>query len=239
MAGQDDNHIFGFGYDVDESLVDPTSDFLPYDAKKGFKISLFDVTDLANPKEMFKEVIGDQGTISPVIYDHKALLFDKNKQLLALPVTVYGFPQADTATYTYSTCPATYNKVCVPTSCTYNNGIKVCTADCDGPNSCVPVDTYSKPVFDGAYVYSVDLTNGFKLKGKITHYNADDTTALATNGYTAYEKTIQRLLYIGENLYSVSQGVVKANALADLAEKKMIELAGSVYPIYYGKPMPM
>lgn len=236
----DENHILGFGYDVDESLVDPTSDFLPYDAKKGFKISLFDVTDLTNPKEMFKEVVGDQGTSSPVSYDHKALLFDKDKQLLALPITVYGFPQADTCSnFTYSTCPTSCNKVCVPSSCTVSNGIKVCTADCDGANSCTPMDTYSRPTFDGAYVYSVNLTDGFKLKGKITHYNADDQTALTTNGYTNYEKTIQRLLYIGENLYSVSQGVVKANALIDLTEKKMIDLAGSVYQIYYGQPLPL
>ena len=39
---------------------------------------------------------------------------------------------------------------------------------------------------------------------------------------------------MGENLYSVSQGVVKANALSDLTEKKMIELAESAYQIYYG-----
>lgn len=237
----DDNHILGFGDDIDETLVDPDSDFLPYDAKKGFKISMFDVTDLANPKEIFKEVIGERGTSSDVSYNHKALLFDKNKQLLALPITVYGTPDAVACTdYKYSSCPTTCQKVCVPSSCTVTNGIKVCTADCDGANSCVAVDSsYTKPVFDGAYVYTVNLTDGFKLKGKITHYNAQDVADMKTNGYTNYEKLIQRLLYIGDNLYSVSQGVVKANALSDLTEKKMIELAGTIYNIYYGKPMPL
>lgn len=238
----DDTHVLGFGNDVDESKVDPTSDWLPYDAKKGFKMSLFDVTDLANPKEMFKEIIGDSGTYSEVFNNHKALLFDKTKQLLAFPITVYGVDQAADvcSSQTYSTCPASCQKVCVPSSCTYNNGIKVCTADCDGALSCVPVDTsYPKPIFDGAYVYNVNLTDGFKLKGTVTHYNADDVTSLKTNSYTNYEKTIQRLLYIGENLYSVSQGVVKANLLSDMTEKKMIELAGTVYQLYYGKPMPL
>ena len=237
----DDNHILGFGDDIDETLVDPDSDFLPYDAKKGFKISMFDVTDLANPKEMFKEVIGERGTSSDVSYNHKALLFDKNKQLLALPITVYGTPDAVACTdYKYSSCPTSCQKICVPSSCTVTNGIKVCTADCDGANSCVSLDSsYTRPVFDGAYVYTVNLTDGFKLKGKITHYNAQDEADMKTNGYTNYEKLIQRVLYIGENLYTVSQGVVKANALGDLTEKKMIELAGTIYNIYYGKPMPL
>jgi hypothetical protein len=130
--------------------------------------------------------------------------------------------------------------VCVPSSCTVQDGIRVCTADCDGADSCRQVDfSYGKPVFDGAYVYNVSLSDGFQLKGKVTHYSMEDQTALETNGYTNYEKTIQRLLYMGENLYSVSQGVVKANKLGDLTELKMIELAGSMYNIWYGKPMPL
>ncbi len=237
----DDNHILGFGYDVDASLVTPDTDFLPYNAKKGLKISMFDVTNLANPKEMFTTIIGDQGTYSEVLDNHKALLFDKDKQLLALPITVYQQQSSAACTdYTYSTCPTSCQQICVPSSCTYNNGIKVCTTDCDGANSCLqPSNVYPVPVFDGAYVYTVNLTDGFQLKGKITHYNADEQASLATNGYTNYEKTIQRLLYMGEDLYSVSQGAVKANALSDLSEKNMIELAGSVYQIYYGKPLPL
>lgn len=241
MQPFDEKHILGFGYDVDESMIDPDSDFVPYDAKKGLKISMFDVSDISNPTEKFKTIIGTTGTTSEVLYNHKALLLDRSKQLMALPVTVYEAPQTEVCSdFTYSTCPTSCQKVCVPSSCTFQDGIKVCTADCDGADSCVQVDfSYGKPVFDGAYVYNVSLSEGFALKGKVTHYNAEDEASLATNGYTNYEKTIQRLLYIGENLYSVSQGVVKVNALADLTELKMVELAGSMYNIWYGKPMPL
>jgi len=55
----------------------------------GMKVSLFDVTDVANPKEVHKEVIGGRGTDSPLLTDHKALLFDKERGLLSFPVTVY------------------------------------------------------------------------------------------------------------------------------------------------------
>ncbi|MHB1405215.1 MAG: beta-propeller domain-containing protein [Desulfitobacteriaceae bacterium] len=47
------------------------------------KIALFDVSDVEHPRELFTEVIGDRGTDSELLRNHKALLFDKEKGLLA------------------------------------------------------------------------------------------------------------------------------------------------------------
>ena len=55
---------------------------------QGMKIAVFDVTDVSNPKEMAKELIGDRGTDSELLHNHKALLFDRGKNLLAFPVTL-------------------------------------------------------------------------------------------------------------------------------------------------------
>src|SRR5690606_15871590 len=96
---------------------------------------------------------------------------------------------------------------------------------------------YPKTVFMGAYVYGIDLAKGFQLKGKITHLNEQEVSDLLRDGYGAYEKSIQRMLYIGENLYSVSQGVVKANQLSNLGDIKQIELAGQTYPVYWDYPV--
>lgn len=235
----DEDHILGFGYDVDANKVDPDAEFISYDARLGFKVSMFDVTDLKNPKEMFKDIIGGQGTMSAVTDNHKALLLDKAKNLLAFPVTVYEVPNKEVcSTQTYSTCPTSCQKICVPSSCTIQNGVKVCSTDCDGANSCIDTSfNYGRPVFDGAYVYDISLAGGLKLKGKVTHYNTQEQSDLAKNGYTNYEKTVQRLLYIGENLYSVSYSMVKANALSDMSEKGSATLAGTVYDIYYDKAL--
>jgi len=232
----DENHILGFGNEVDASKVTDNSDYLPYDATLGFKMSLFDVTDISKPVEMYKEVIGDRGTYSEVLNNPKALLFDKDKGLMAFPITVYEIPKTDICSeQTYSTCSSTCQKICVPSSCTNENGIQICTADCDGANSCKSYDTtYGKPVFDGAYVYNVSLTKGFELKGKVSHYSDADTANMVTNGNTDYNKTIQRALYIGEYLYTVSPSAIKASNLSDLSDKKMIELAGDLWNLYYG-----
>jgi uncharacterized secreted protein with C-terminal beta-propeller domain len=78
----DENHIIGIGK---ETEYDTEEDFSWY---QGVKISLFDVSDVSNPVEVAKYEIGDRGTQSPILWDHKALLFDKEKNLLVIPVLV-------------------------------------------------------------------------------------------------------------------------------------------------------
>lgn len=95
----DENHLIGFGKDaIDAGEV--SSDFAWY---QGMKISMFDVTDLANPKELFSTKIGDRGTDSELLYNPKALFFDKSRNLLAFPVSVAKIPEASgtTAVNTY------------------------------------------------------------------------------------------------------------------------------------------
>jgi len=78
----DENHVIGVGK---ETVSAETGDFSWY---QGVKISLFDVTDMFEPKELAKYEIGDRGTDSPVLRDHKAFLFDKEKNLLVIPISV-------------------------------------------------------------------------------------------------------------------------------------------------------
>ena len=54
----------------------------------GIKLSLFDVSDVKNPKEIDKFVLGDRSSNSIAINEHKAFLFSKDKNLLAIPVTM-------------------------------------------------------------------------------------------------------------------------------------------------------
>lgn len=54
----------------------------------GLKVSLFDVADVANPKETDSIVIGGQGSDSIALNDHKAFLFSADKNLLVIPATL-------------------------------------------------------------------------------------------------------------------------------------------------------
>lgn len=81
----DDNHIIGFGKDTIELKTWGDQSQAYY---QGMKVALFDVTDVAHPVEMSKVMIGDRGTDSEVLHNHKALLFSAPHNLLAFPVTV-------------------------------------------------------------------------------------------------------------------------------------------------------
>ncbi|MCH1627796.1 beta-propeller domain-containing protein [Fredinandcohnia quinoae] len=84
----DENHLIGFGHDT-KVIPSKLQGEEPRVLTDGVKISLFDISDVNNPKEKFSEVIGGRGTYSPLNYDHKALLFNKDKNIFAFPISIY------------------------------------------------------------------------------------------------------------------------------------------------------
>ena len=82
----DENHLIGFGENT--KLVNyGYGDQVVTD---GMKIALFDVTDPNNPTEMYSVNIGGKGTYSELLYNHKALLFSKEKNIIAFPISITG-----------------------------------------------------------------------------------------------------------------------------------------------------
>ena len=76
----DENHIIGIGKETEGNEWGGVS-------VKGVKLALFDVSDVKNPKQVDKYEIGTSGTDSEALRDHKAFLFDREKNLLVIPVT--------------------------------------------------------------------------------------------------------------------------------------------------------
>lgn len=183
----DENHLIGFGKEAVEVANKKGDGSETVAFYQGMKLALFDVSDVANPKELFKETIGDRGTESPLLYNHKALLFSKEKQLLAFPVTVAE------------------------------------VKDKTGANTQENASKYGDFTFQGAYVYGLDLQKGFQLRGKITHLTGDDMNKAGQHWYGS-ERNIERLLYIGDTLYSSSPDMLKANNLNTLREVGSLQL---------------
>lgn len=53
---------------------------------EGIKVSLFDASDVANPREIAAYAIGDRGTDSPTFEDYGTVLLDRSRGVLVLPV---------------------------------------------------------------------------------------------------------------------------------------------------------
>jgi len=80
----DEDHIIGIGKDTKENEFGGIQ-------TTGVKVALFDVSDVSNPKLVDDYLIGDSGTDSDVLWDHKALLFDREKDVLSIPVASYNY----------------------------------------------------------------------------------------------------------------------------------------------------
>ena len=92
-----------------------------------------------NPQQLSKVTIGDSRIVSAILTNPKALLFSKEKELLAIPVNNYS------------------EDFSVRDSDSVNDEINRFT----GYNK--------PYVSEGYFVYKVNLNDGFKLKGIINH----------------------------------------------------------------------
>jgi len=184
MHPYDENHIIGFGKDAVEVKGEDKNSMENFAWYQGMKIALFDVTDMSNPRQMFTEVIGDRGTQSELLYNHKALLFDKSKNLLAFPISVAEVREGE------------------------------------------DLGTYGQTVFQGAYIYNINLSTGFTLKDKKSHYD-DYTNEYKLSGdyfYGEVGKNIERIIYIGDSLYTISESMIKGYDLNTLQDEGEVSL---------------
>ena len=76
----DADHIIGIGKETNENGWGGVS-------VGGLKIALFDVSDVNKPIQVDAVVIGEAGTDSEALRDHKAFLFIQEKDLLVIPVS--------------------------------------------------------------------------------------------------------------------------------------------------------
>lgn len=80
----DETHLIGIGEDT-EVVNYGYGDRV---VTNGMKMAMFDVTDPNNPKELYNVKIGEKGTYSELLYNHKALLFSKEKNIIAFPISI-------------------------------------------------------------------------------------------------------------------------------------------------------
>ena len=159
----DETHLIGIGEDT-EVVNYGYGDRV---VTNGMKMAMFDVTDPNNPKELYNVKIGEKGTYSELLYNHKALLFSKEKNIIAFPISIT------------------------------ENDYKV--------------------TFQGAIVYGVSLEKGFELKTKISNSATDYDRYYSRN-------RVERIIYIKDTLFTLSNGLIKAVDLNTFETKGSIEL---------------
>ena len=181
----DETHLIGIGMQTEEIVRRDSQGKIVSNTAQivGMKMALFDVSDVNNPIQMSETIIGDRRTTSAILTNPKALLFSKARELIAIPVN------------------------------NYSEDVEYGTESTDYSSTISKYTSYSKPhVAEGYFVYNINLEEGFKLKGTITHEKEQ------TGFYYGYNSKLLRGLYIDNNLFTVSETAVKANKLDTLEQ---------------------
>lgn len=184
----DDTTLIGLGKDTGETEWGGVR-------TKGLKLSLFDVSNVSEPKEIDTYIMGDEGSDSIALRDHKAFLFSRDKNLLVIPVSIQE--------------PGAIISELEPLNGFIEENI---------------LSGYPKLTFSGTAVFKIDKS-GFELKGKIDHSDGGKPSESDYwQGYSYYDNTVKRSLYIDDILYTFSNQYLKMNKIEDLTQVKKLEL---------------
>jgi inhibitor of cysteine peptidase len=168
----DADHLIGIGKEVDEYTG----------SEKGLKFTIFDVSDLDDPRVLDNETIDSDYSYSEVLSDHKAFLYHPEQNLIVVPV--------------YYTTQSGYYEL----------------------------DRYiDSKGFDGfeAIKISDDFEN-FELR------DISDTK----KGYQSYWSS-PRSLYIGENLFTYKDGMLKKLNIDTFEQIDEVEISKDYYKVVY------
>ena len=140
----DENHLIGIGMETEEVINRDSMGRVTSIRDKviGMKMALFDVSDVTNPRQISSTIIGDRRTSSAILKNPKALLFSKEKGIIAIPVN------------------------------NYSEDFEIKGINKNDSNSTIinSYTKYDKPcISEGYFIYNIDLERGFDIKGVITH----------------------------------------------------------------------
>ncbi len=147
----DESHLIGIGMQTEEVVNKNSSGRVISTTSKivGMKMALFDVTDVNNPVQISETIIGDRRTTSAILTNPKALLFSKEKEIIAIPVNNYSEDfEINSSSDSYSSTVNSYMN--------YNKS----------------------HIAEGYFVYNINIEDGFKLKGIINHQTSKNSNSM-------------------------------------------------------------
>lgn len=141
----------------------------------GLKLSLFDVSDPLSPREKYNCLIGNRGSDSAALQDHKAFMYYEQKGIFGFPASVY-------------------------TSF--------------GASASDPYSGESRLAFSG-YLLLKATDSGFELVATLSPAETHDSYSIMRNDL---DSAIERGIYIGDTVYTVSDSGITAYSLDTLSQ---------------------
>jgi uncharacterized secreted protein with C-terminal beta-propeller domain len=197
--------------------------YVPVDGLRwntAIQLSIFDVSDFANPEQVHHLIIGEEsGSWSDALWDPKAFTYYAERGLVAMPISVYdnrwwdvpleedldfedgdgGQSEGEAVAGSGGEAGAAVDGV---------DGGEV-DADAEQPAEPEPDVPWVDNSFDGLIVFEVSTGTGFNEIGRIS--------TRMQEGAQWYWPSFTRGVFIGEDVYAVTNHVIRGAELSDMS----------------------
>lgn len=209
----DENHLIGIGYGTQTS---PSGGVV----NTGIKVDLYDVTNIAAPKQKYSQVYGGNGSSSDALWNPRALVWDASRNILLLPAQLM---DQNLTTYQYTSAWQGLLALKIDKNTGITQEAKITHIDMTGidqkrKEECAK---YSTPTTQEKCFTHIVTGEKICLKPQDNPENQtiplycfaeyDNSSYLANKIWELYPDFIQRGLYIGNSLYTVSPNSIQAN----------------------------
>ena len=224
LVPMDANHLLAVGQHVPE----PGSF-----GGGGVQLSIFDVTNPAQPSLMHKVIIDEgDGAYSEALYNPKALTYFASRGLVALPISLYDFQTfTDPGLAIDDFAGSGEGSSGTVSAGTEGSSDGVASDVVDEPKPEGDTSTsfapYIPPGFDGLFVYSATVEGGFSELGRIS-------TRFEEEGY--YWNSFTRGVFMGDDeVFAVTDHGLRVSSVADVSSPS-VELVWAE-PIDFSPPV--
>lgn len=204
LHSMDDDHLLAIGQGGDEWGTDGT-----------MVVTMFDISDFANPQQLHQYNFG--WSYSDAQYDHHAFLYDPSRNLLALPLTDYGwYGEGEEDTGSGETEPGDNPD---------DSGDDDVAVDDDD-------DDYTGDYFAGVVVLSVSAEQGFTEEARIDHYGMEPEAG--SDNYWYDMPLPLRSVRVGDYLFTISDVALIVTDITTWENVAEISLPWEEEEYYYG-----
>ncbi|MCO6438407.1 MAG: beta-propeller domain-containing protein [Phycisphaerae bacterium] len=223
IVPMDENHLLTVGQYIPEGDIS---------WPRGVQLSIFDVSDFANPILAHNVVLTDEqaGAWSEALYNPKAFTYFPENDMVALPVSIYDagpiFVEEPAPTGSVATVGSDGATV------VENQVEPVPPLGDDTGNDGTEVDVVEEPWvpggFDGLVVYHATAANGFQEMGRID-------TRFVEEGY--FYPYFTRGVFVGDRVYAVTNYGIRGGMVSDMTAMPYELLIAE--PVSYDPPIPV
>lgn len=221
----DENHILAVG-----QYVPPDNTF----GNWGVQLSIFDVTDFANPTQTSNIVIGagtNTSAYSEALWDPKAFTYFAEGGVVALPISIYEYVFFE-GSGGVATDPGQIAVTQIDTGSVTDGsaGTDAGAPPPDGTGVSAPVDVVDVPPtgFDGVYIYRVSAADGLTELGRIS-------TRFDEAQY--WGASFTRGIFVDQDVYAVTDLGIHSASMIDLTTEESRLFFGLPYDIVEEPPI--